>query len=395
MVVVSEIAEQVQPSGGVRPSRDCLLLDAGSGACLIVQQAQRHQDDGNPLQPPNQIVGRLLGPQPELSIRTAGAVYEQRRRVLHVACRYPARLRPLREHFDGAGDDGGQPDRDARLQHVDEDMPRRGIGVRTHEAADVVREAAARLFGDGTLVGNPMRVRALSWSPESGRCRLEREGQSNGQELVETHHLVGFVEPVGGEVRLYVAAMRKPLAESTQEHVVFVAVRDREMAHPVRRFAPSHVIVLGPIGEHGDDHFGNVAEIRNVPREIDPARHVVGRRDALHLLVPAESVPDVLETEAEQEVAENGPLNRVVEPAELLALRELRRDSVHGGLSALLGRRPVRRAVRGQEPPGSPPMAEAEHVEDGRKKRGDLELLKRNRQHFVIVAGPDFLHQVR
>ena len=37
----------------------------------------------------------------------------------------------------------------------------------------------------------------------------------------------------------------------------------------------------------------------------------MGRRDALHLLVPAEPVPDVLETEAEEQVAENRPFDLV------------------------------------------------------------------------------------
>ena len=54
------------------------------------------------------------------------------------------------------------------------------------------------------------------------------------------------------------------------------------------------------IGQHRHDHFGNVAEMRRVLRQINPTRHVMGWRDPLDLLVATEIVLGIFETETEQ-----------------------------------------------------------------------------------------------
>ena len=182
VAVVDEVAEQVQPLRGVRPRRDLLQLDSRPGARLVVEQPQSHQDDGDPFQAPHQVVRRLLRSQPEPPVRAVGAVHEEGRRALDLDIRHPPRRLPMEQHFDGAAENRSQPDRDARLQHVHEGVPRRGISVRAHEAADVIREVARRGLGDGTLVGNPMRVRALHRArPELLRRRPQLLGKTNRQ----------------------------------------------------------------------------------------------------------------------------------------------------------------------------------------------------------------------
>lgn len=349
---------------------------------------------GTRSQAPHQVVRRLFGPQPEPLVGAAGAVDEQWCRALRVTRRYAAGRRPFGEHLNSAGNDGRQPDRDAGFQHVDEGVARRGIGVRPHEAADVIREASAREFGNGALIGDSMRVRPLPWSPELGGRGSELQGEADREELVQTCPFMVIIESVGRQVCADIATVGESLAEGAQQQVVLVPVRHGEVGRKVRGLALGDVVARAPIREHGHDHLGHVPKIRYVPRQIDPAGHVVGRCDALDLLVPTKPVPNVLEAEAQQQIAENSPLDIALEPVQFVSLGQPLRDPVHGGLLALLGRRSGRGAIRRQKFAGAPPVAVAEHVEDGRKDCGDFESLKCHRQHLVVVAAPDLVHHV-
>ena len=206
---------------------------------------------------------------------------------------------PMEQHFDGAAQNRRQSDRDARLQHVHEGVPWRGIGVRAHEATDVIREAATSGFGDGALIRDLVCIGALRLA----RLDLLRRGsqllgQTNRQELIQPDTLVGLVERIGREIAQGAAAVRDAMHERPQQRVLLVPVDDRE-ACPVSIVSLRDVIACPPVRQHGDDHLRHETQVRYAIGQIDPACQVVGRRDALHRLFPAQSVPDVLETEAE------------------------------------------------------------------------------------------------
>ena len=190
----------------------------------------------------------------------------------------------MEQYFDRAGENRGQSDRNARFEHVYEGVSWRGIGVRAHKAADVVREVPAGDCGDGALIRDLVRIdtQRLAW-PDLLRCGSQLLGQTNRQELIQPDSLVGLVKRVGCEIARRAAAPDDPLAERPKQGVFFVSVEDRE-GLDVCFVARRNVAACTSVRQHRDDHLGNVAEVRDLPRKIDPARHVVGRQDALHLL---------------------------------------------------------------------------------------------------------------
>ena len=120
----------------------------------------------------------------------------------------------------------------------------------------------------------------------------------------------------------------------------------------------------------------------------------MGWRNSLDLFLSAKRVLGIFQTEAEEQVTENGLPGLTIKPHELVTLRKLARYSFYGGLPACAPRSSCIRAKGLKKLPFAPPMAKAEHVKHGREHRRKVEILYRDRQGLLIVPGPNLAGHV-
>ena len=96
----------------------------------------------------------------------------------------------------------------------------------------------------------------------------------------------------------------------------------------------------------------------------------MGRRNPLHLLRSTEGVPDIFQTEAQEQVPEDGLFNLTFKPCEGVLLCKCVGDAFYGRRLFTLPRGPFGRAKGFQERPSAPALAVAEHIEHGRENGG-------------------------
>ena len=96
----------------------------------------------------------------------------------------------------------------------------------------------------------------------------------------------------------------------------------------------------------------------------------MGRRNPLHLLRSAERVLDIFQTEAQEQVTEDGLLNLTFKPCEGVILYKRSGDAFYGRRLSTLPRGPCGRAKSFQKCPSTSALAVAEHIEHGRENGG-------------------------
>ena len=96
----------------------------------------------------------------------------------------------------------------------------------------------------------------------------------------------------------------------------------------------------------------------------------MGRRNPLHLLRSAERVPDIFQTEAQEQVPHDSPFNLTLKSCEGIILYKHSGDTFYGRRLSTLLRGSCLRAKGVQERPSASALAIAEHIEHGRENGG-------------------------
>ena len=112
-------------------------------------------------------------------------------------------------------------------------------------------------------------------------------------------------------------------------------------------------------------------------------------RDALDLLISAECATSVLESETEEQIAQNCAAYVLIEVDDVVAACQLVRNALHGSCPALLLLTPSCPELL-EETASTAPPPETEHVKHRRQNRGEFERLSTNGEHLRVIPAPQF-----
>src|SRR5215813_954188 len=109
--------------------------------------------------------------------------------------------------------------------------------------------------------------------------------------------------------------------------------------------------------------------------QIDPTRHVMRRRHALHLLLSPQGALGVLQAKAQQQVSENSPRGFILKAFERVGFRQFDRYMIDSGHLFAVPNCLSGAAEAFEKLALTAAMPKAEHVKNCGKDRRELELL--------------------